>query len=94
MATVVDGDFERDADKALANQRKHGVSFVEAATVFEDPHALDAPDLETHERFVILGRSRLSRMLFVVHCERGRRVRIISARVASRAQERLYEEGP
>lgn len=94
MATIVDGDFEWDAAKAAANLTKHGVAFDEAATVFDDPHAIDAPDLEDADRFVIIGQSSRSRVLFVVHCERGDRVRIMSARVASRAQRELYEEDP
>ena len=93
MSTIVDGDFEWDAVKAAVNLAKHRVAFDEAATVFDDPRAIDAPDLEDSERFVIIGRSSRSRVLFVVHCERGDRVRIITARVASRAQRELYEEG-
>lgn len=94
MATIIDGDFEWDAAKAAANLAKHHVGFDEAATVFDDPRAIDAPDLEDSDRFVIIGRSSRSRVLFVVHCERGHRVRIISARVASRVQREVYEEGP
>ena len=93
MASIIEGDFEWDDAKAAANLTKHEVTFEEAATVFDDPRAIDAPDLESDERFVIIGRSSLSRVLFVEHCERGDRVRIISARVASLAQRRVYDEG-
>jgi len=90
MPTIVEGDFEWDAAKARANQRKHGVSFEEATTVFDDSDALDAPDRYDPDRFVIIGIS--SRSRFVVHAIRGERIRIISARRASAAQRRVYEE--
>ena len=93
MASIIEGDFEWDDAKAAANLTEHKVTFEEAATVFDDPRAVDAPDLEDDERFMIIGQSSFSRMLFVVHCERGDRVRIISARVASLAQRRVYDEG-
>ncbi|MBI4702404.1 MAG: BrnT family toxin [Deltaproteobacteria bacterium] len=88
-------DFEWDADKAAANRRSHGVSFEEALTALADPRAIEAPDLLDPERHVTIGYSALSRMLFVVHIEvlAGRRTRIISARRASHAQRRKYEEG-
>jgi len=70
------GRFEWDAAKARANARKHGVTFEEATTVFDDPHALDAPDRYDPERFVIIGVSSRSRLLFA----------------ASTAQRRIYEE--
>ena len=92
MPTIVEGDFEWDAAKARANARKHGVTFEEATTVFDDPNALDAPDRYDPERFVIIGVSSRSRLLFVVHAIRGERIRIISARRASTAQRRIYEE--
>ncbi len=93
MATVSVGDFEWDETKARANQRKHGVAFAEAVTVFLDPRAIDAPDLEHPDRFVVIGRAASSRVLFVVYVERRDRVRLISARKASAAQRRIYEEG-
>jgi uncharacterized protein len=94
MATVRFGDFEWDQAKASANQAKHGVSFPEATAVFGDPRAIDAPDRYEPERFVIIGMSDHARVLFVVHAERGDRIRLISARRASKIQRRLYEEGP
>ena len=92
MSTVVEGDFEWDAGKAHLNLLKHGISFEEATTVFDDARALAAPDHYEPGRFVLIGRSMLSRVLFVVHCERGARVRIISARRATPVQRRKYEE--
>jgi uncharacterized DUF497 family protein len=75
------------------NERKHKVTFSEATTVFSDPRAIDAPDLVEPRRFVIIGMSRLSRVLFVVFAEKdGSRIRIISARKASPSQRRKYYE--
>jgi uncharacterized DUF497 family protein len=91
VSTVVEGDFEWDAAKARSNLVKHGVSFEEATTVFDDARALEAPDRYDAERFVLIGRSMLTRILFVVHCQRGSRVRIISARKATPVQRRKYE---
>jgi uncharacterized protein len=93
VATVRVGDFEWDEAKAQTNLRKHGVAFADAVTVFLDPQALDAPDLQSPDRFVVIGRSTSSRVLFVVYAERRERIRIISARRASPSQRRVYEEG-
>ncbi len=88
--------YEWDAGKAAANQRKHGISFDEATTVFLDPLALTFPDPD-HEpeehREVTIGHTISERIVFVSHCERGKRVRIISARRATRAERTQYEEG-
>jgi uncharacterized DUF497 family protein len=92
VSTVVEGDFEWEEAKARTNLAKHGVSFDEATTVFDDVRAIEAPDFYDPDRFVLIGRSRLSRVLFVVHCERDQRIRIISARRATPAQRRKYEE--
>lgn len=88
--------FEWDRDKASANHRKHGVPFAEAATVFEDPLAITLADPDhsrTEERFVLIGRSRWSRLIVVVYLERGDRFRLISARLATRRERHTYEEG-
>ena len=75
------------------NRRKHGVPFEEAATVFRDPFAVDAPNSSDAMRFVLIGMSETLRILFVVACEStGERIRIISARKANAAQRRLYEK--
>lgn len=87
------GDFEWDEAKARTNLRKHGVAFTDAVTVFLDPRAIDAPDLEHPERYVIIGRAKGSRVLFVVYAERRDRIRLISARKVSPSQRRIYEEG-
>jgi uncharacterized DUF497 family protein len=91
VATVTFGDFEWDAEKAAANAAKHGVTFEEAATVFLDLDYLLVGDALDPERFVAIGMSSLARVLFVVHCERGERVRIISARRATRREREAYE---
>ena len=94
MATVVFEDFEWDEDKARRNAEKHGVSFEEAITVLADPLAIEARDLVAPDRHITIGRSILLRLLFVVHTENAPagRTRIISARRASAAQRRRYEE--
>jgi len=72
MPTVVVGDFEWDENKAAANERKHGVTFVEAMTAFLDEHGIAAPDTERPGRFVLIGMSRALRVLFVVSAEARR----------------------
>jgi len=91
VATAVFGDFEWDEQKAAENVRKHGVSFEEAASVFLDLDYLLTADVADAERFVALGYSSLARMLVVVHCERHSRVRIISARPATRMERDTYD---
>lgn len=88
--------YEWDAEKAKANLRKHGVSFEEAATVFLDPLALTFPDpyhSGGEEREITIGHSTTVQVVFVAHCRRGNRVRIISARKATRRERKQYEEG-
>jgi len=88
--------FEWNASKAKANVRRHGVSFEEAATVFVDPWALTFAGpghSEREEREITIGQGARKRVLFVAHCQRGERVRIISARKATKRECRQYEEG-
>ena len=88
-------EFEWDPAKDRANRRKHGVAFDEAATVFGDPLSINMPDPShsiTEERFLVLGRSVRDRLLVVAYAERGPRTRLISARLASPAERRGYEE--
>lgn len=87
--------FEWDRRKAAANARKHGVSFEEAKTCFDDPKACylrnEAPSYE--DRLILIAYSSGRRLLFVVHAEVGRdAIRIISARKASPSQRRIYDE--
>jgi uncharacterized DUF497 family protein len=90
---VIEGDFEWDADKAIANIEQHGVSFFEAATVFADPLAVYLDDGSGAGRLIVIGTSLRERILCVVHVERGTRDRIISARKASTGEREVYEGG-
>jgi uncharacterized DUF497 family protein len=87
--------FEWDHEKNVRNERKHGVSFEEAQTVFFDEHALLIPDPDHsahEERFILLGLSAVLRMLVVCHCYRsaGDVIRLISARKANQAERNAY----
>lgn len=85
--------FEWNDRKGQSNFLKHGVTFEEAAEVFLDPFLVvgDASANDEDREFV-LGYSLTERLLLVVHIERGQRTRIISARVATRNERRLYEQ--
>jgi uncharacterized DUF497 family protein len=88
--------FEWDKDKDLANQKKHGVSFEEALTVFYDPTAqviADPKHSDAENRFIILGQSEKSRVLLVCHCYRENDdvIRLISARKAVPNERKHYE---
>ena len=92
----MDKEFDWDPHKDASNQRKHGVSFEEAATVFADPLALyvfDDAHSAGEERFHVIGLSIRRRILFVVHCERHDVLRIIIARRATRTEEADYAQG-
>ncbi len=88
-------DVEWDDQKAKINAQKHGITFKEAETVFDDLYARVIPD-EDHsvleDRFVILGLSVRANVLIVCHCyrENGQTLRIISARRATRSEEKTY----
>jgi hypothetical protein len=88
--------FKWNAVKAAGNLRKHGVSFNEAASVLFDPLSAtgDDPDHSLEEsRFVTFGKSSSGRLLVVAHAEQDGAIRIITAREATRAERKLYEEG-
>ena len=88
--------YEWDARKAESNRRKHGVAFEEAASVFLDPLAetFQDPGSPTNEnREITIGCTLRGRMVFVSHCERGAGIRIISARLVTRAEREEYEKG-
>ena len=87
--------FEWDERKNAQNQRKHGVSFEEAQSVFLDEFALLIPEPEgprSEKRFLLLGLSSMLRILVVCHCVRSAddRIRIISARKANRSEQNVY----
>lgn len=88
--------FAWDRRKASSNLTKHGVSFEEAVTAFEDPLSLTIPDpghSEAESRYVLLGATHQNRLVAVVHTESGDIIRIVSARMATRRERRDYEEG-
>lgn len=88
--------FEWDTVKAASNQKKHGVSFEEARSVFYDEFAIqffDEISSDDEDRFLMLGLSGEARLLIVCHCERnsGDVIRIISARKATRNEQKYYQ---
>jgi uncharacterized DUF497 family protein len=88
--------FEWDPEKAASNRREHKVSFDEAASVFADPLSVTVFDplhSDEEDRFVIVGMSNKNRVLVVCFTDRNGRVRIISARVATKRERIDYEEG-
>ncbi len=86
--------FTWDPRKAVANVRKHGVSFEEAASVFADPLALAVEDAVDPGRTVLIGMSERLRVLLTVHTDIDEdTIRIISARRATTHERRHYEEG-
>jgi uncharacterized protein len=89
-------EFELDLKKADINKRKHGVTFQEATTVFGDPLAITFEDLghsKNEQRYITFGLSGHKRLLVVSHTDREERIRIISARLMTRKERRIYEEG-
>jgi len=89
-------EFEWDPAKARRNERKHGLSLEEAATVFGDPLAISFhdPDHSTEEaRWLTIGYASSARLVVVSHTERAGRVRLISAREATKRERKIYEEG-
>ncbi|MBW2004994.1 MAG: BrnT family toxin [Deltaproteobacteria bacterium] len=86
--------FEWDPQKAKSNIEKHGISFEEAITAFQDTFSLTIDDpLHSidEERVVLIGMSNKNRLLVVVHTERGDNIRIISARKATKKERGNYE---
>jgi uncharacterized DUF497 family protein len=89
-------EFEWDDSKAARNIAKHGVSFEEAATIFGDPLAMtyyDPDHSQDEDRFLTFGHSEEGKLLVVSHTDRDDRIRIISARQATRRERKAYEDG-
>jgi uncharacterized protein len=88
-------EVEWDPNKAAINLQKHGVRFSDAEAVLFDPNALCFEDAtaQGEQRFVVIGMDHLWRLLVVVYTDRGDRVRLISARSATRSERRQYESG-
>jgi len=87
--------FEYDPRKAKRNLQKHGVSFEEAISVFNDPLAATLPDDDhsgEERRFITIGESIRRRVLFVVHTDGPSGIRLISARKATATEKKQYEE--
>jgi len=87
--------YEWDSSKAAANLKKHHVAFTEAATVFLDPLALtyqDPDHSEGEQRYITLGEATRGRVILVAHLDRDDRIRIISARRATRKEAHEYGE--
>jgi len=90
-----DFEFEWDDEKAEDNLEKHGVSFEEGATIFNDPliaTVFDPDHSEDEERYISIGTSVQEHLLVVVHTERDERIRLISCRKATNMERKTYEE--
>jgi len=88
-------EFDWNIEKAAYNLKKHGVSFVEAGTVFSDFLSFTFPDPDhsiNESRYITIGLSNRGRLLIVAHTDRGNRIRIISARKTTRQERKVYEE--
>lgn len=88
-------EFEWDEAKARANLRMHGISFVDATSAFYDVLSVTIPDPDHsvgERRFLLIGITVAGRLVVVSHTDRGRRIRIISARRATRRERATYEK--
>ena len=88
-------EFEWHEEKALLNLIKHKISFQEAKTVFDDILALDYFDelhSELEHRNIIVGNSINNRLLFVSYIDKNKKIRIISARLATKNEKKQYEK--
>jgi len=87
--------FEWDENKERSNLRKHKVSFDEAEMVFSDMFSVTIPDPDhsiEENRFIDIGMSDKNRVLIVVYTEREEKIRIISARKATKTEQKIYEQ--
>lgn len=83
--------FEWDEEKDRINREKHGISFETASYVFQDEYYIEMYDFEhsiEEDRYIAIGR--VGELLFVVFAERGEKIRLISARLATERERRLY----
>ena len=91
----MDQCFEWDTGKARRNEAKHGVTFIEVKTVFDDPFGITIPDPDhsaAEQRWLELGISESGKLLVVCYTERREIVRIISCRPASKSERKSYED--
>ncbi|MFK5976496.1 MAG: BrnT family toxin [Sulfurovum sp.] len=89
-------DFEWDNEKSKINIKKHGITFEEATSIFYDERAIEFYDDEHSEwedRFLMLGLSDKLNLLIICHCYRESKgkIRIISARKATKNESKYYE---
>jgi uncharacterized DUF497 family protein len=92
---VMPVNFEWDAQKAKSNLQKHLVDFEKACTIFDDPQFitfLDDEHSQDEDRYITIGLSSKNRILMVAHTERNDKIRIISARKATKNEEEFYQE--
>lgn len=84
-----------DFVKAKSNRLKHRVFFSEVEPVFYDPNAISFEDVNSkgETRFIVIGLDSLARLVVVVYTYRNNVIRIISARKASKAEQKIYEKG-
>lgn len=91
----MDDRYERDPKKEAANRRKHGVSFEEGKTVFDDPlrtERIEDQSSSKEQRWFVFGESAQGKLLRVLYCERGEKIRLISVRKAAPRERQAYEE--
>lgn len=87
--------FEWNDKKAIRNKRKHGISFEEATTAFGDELSITIDDplhSEDEDRLILIGQSKTLKILVVIHIEKREDIRIISARKATKKEQKIYEE--
>src|SRR5512139_3828709 len=95
IGDIVKSTFEWDPAKAEKNISKHDIDFDEASSIFDDPLFITFLDEEhsiDEERYITIGLSNKGRILLVAHAERDNRIRIISARKATKNEEKFYQE--
>ena len=86
--------FEWDQNKASANLKKHRIDFADAVTVFDDLNAVTIDDHDyAEERFITIGMDAYGRIIVVVYTWRGDIIRLISARKATKREQKYYYEG-
>lgn len=84
--------YEWDREKAEKNRQKHGIDFADAVTALEDDAGLTLEDqYSDEERFVTVGMDALGRHLVVIYTWRGERIRLISARRATRSERKQFQ---
>ena len=89
-------EFDWDPEKADLNVKKHSISFAHASTIFGDPLSLTFSDMDhsdDEDRYITIGSSAEDILLIVSHADRHKRIRIISARKATRRERTIYENG-